>query len=83
MPDVLVSLAREVRANVTVALRVDGSASVVVRRWLQCDLGWVSLAIAGGQVTHTLCSSQEIAADLVYALTGAFEFALTGADHHG
>lgn len=83
VPDVLVSLAREVRANVTIVLRVDGSASVVVRRWLQCDLGWVSLAIAGGNVTHTLCSRQEIAADLVYGLTGAFEFALTGADHHG
>ena len=83
VPDVLISLAHEVRANVTIVLRVEGSPSVVVRRWLQCDLGWVSLAIAGGQVTHTLCSRQEIAADLVYALTGAFEFALTGAEHHG
>lgn len=83
VPEVLVSLAEGVRANAALALRVYGSESLVLRRWLQCDLGWVSVAMGGGQVTHTLCTRHEIVADIVYVLTGAFEFALAGVGSHG
>lgn len=83
VPELLRSLAAEVRGNGTVAIRVRGSDDVIVRRWLLCDLGWVRLSVEDGRVTHTPCDRAAIGRDLVHALTGAFEFALTGAGSRG
>lgn len=76
VPAVLTALADGVRANVTVALRVGGQGTAVVRRWLQSDLGWVGLAVTGEDVVHTPCSRDDVASELVYSLTGAFAAAL-------
>lgn len=83
VPELLRSLAADVSGNATVALRVRGSDDVVVRRWLQCDRGWVQVSVADGRVTHTPCDRSLISRELLYALTGAFEFALSGAGSHG
>ncbi|MGI9156142.1 MAG: hypothetical protein ACR2FG_05830 [Marmoricola sp.] len=83
VPDLLVSLAEEVRANATVTMRVTGSERVGLRRWLQCHLGWVSLGLGDGFVTHRLCSREQIRADLVYDLTGALDAVLAGASSDG
>lgn len=83
VPEVLSALADGVRANATVAFRVAGRSNLVVRRWLQSELGWVGLAIADGTIVHTPCSREDIANELVYSLTGAFEVALAGAGHSG
>lgn len=83
VPPVLEALADEVRANVTVALRVEGRETVVLRRWLQTELGWVGLAITDGEAVHTPCTREGLADELLYSLTGAFETALAGAGLDG
>lgn len=76
VPDLLVALAEEVRGNVTVTLRVAGTDTIGVRRWLQCGLGWVAVSVEGERVTHELRTREQIAEDLVFWLTGAFDAAL-------
>lgn len=83
VPEVLSALADGVRANATIALRVAGRSNLVVRRWLQSELGWVGLAIADGTIVHTPCTRKDIARELTYSLAGAFEAALAGAGHRG
>lgn len=83
VPEVLSALADGVRANATIAFRVAGRSSLVVRRWLQSELGWVGIAIADGTIVHTPCSRQDVANELTYSLTGAFEVALAGVGHRG
>ena len=46
------------------------------RQWLQCALGWVELAVAGGEVTHRVVDRAGIAATLVEELTIALERSL-------
>ncbi len=83
VPEVLISLAQDIRANAALAISVVGSDSIVLRRWLQCDLGWVSMAVLDGQITHRVCTRDDIRDDLTYALTGAFEFAFAGVSGRG
>lgn len=83
VPAVLEALASQVRANVTVALRIEGHDAVVVRRWLQSDLGWVGLAVDRTDAVHTPCTRAGMAQELLHSLTGAFETALTGAGLDG
>jgi hypothetical protein len=82
VPDVLVSLAENVRANATVLMRVSGSDRIGVRRWLLCHLGWVSVDLADGFVTHRLRTREQIRDDLVADLAGALDAVLAAAGPH-
>jgi len=72
VPELLRELATQVTATATVVLRSAGAAPRT-RRWLQCRLGWVEIAVAGAQVTHRPVQRSDLAATLVEELTIALE----------
>lgn len=81
VPDLMLAVNEDVRASAAVTIRVAGSSTVQVQRWLQCRLGWVEIDLRDGTAVSRLRTREQIRLTLVRSLTGALDFLLAdGAD---
>lgn len=78
VPPLLISLAEQVRATVTLSLQRVGRPTLHAT-WLQCELGWAHTSVRGGRVRHQLRSRSQIGNDLVAVYAGAYTAAARAA----
>ena len=75
VPALLESLSASLRGDATVTVAV-GDTVLPSRRWLQCHLGWVAVAVTPGGITHRLVDRSGILDTVVRDLVAAWEIAL-------
>ena len=79
VPPLLESLSASLRGDATVTVAV-GDTVLPSRRWLQCHLGWVAVAVTPGGITHHLVTRAGILDTVVRDLVTAWEIALGSTD---
>lgn len=82
VPPLLESLSASLRGDATVTVAV-GDTVLPSRRWLQCHLGWVAVAVTPGGITHHLVTRAGILDTVVRDLVTAWEIVLSSTDGPG
>jgi|GEM_PF-5424700 len=78
VPPLLISLAEQVRATVTLSLQRVGLPTLHAT-WLQCELGWAHTSVRAGRARHQLRSRSQIGDDLIGVYAGAYTAAAKAA----
>lgn len=79
VPELLTSIAHGSLASARLTVQVAGRPDQQLRQWLLADVGWVSLGLRGRDAVHVARSREEVRAELVDLLAGAFDAAAEGA----